>query len=77
MGLRFRGVYESFPETANYGDVIIANGKNYVYSDDWMEFGYTEYAKTSIFHEFPQNCPNCGGVINPFRMKCDFCGTYW
>lgn len=23
------------------------------------------------------NCPNCGAVIEPYKCKCDYCGTWY
>ena len=24
-----------------------------------------------------KNCPNCGAVIDPYRVKCEYCGTMY
>lgn len=73
--LTFRGVYEDFPDKAQCGEVILVRGNTYVYSNEyeWTEIGDTEIKEKKI----PKNCPNCGGIINPFKLKCEFCGTYW
>lgn len=71
--LTFRGVYEDFPDTAQYGEVILIGKNEYVYDGEWIEIGDTEIKEKKI----PKNCPNCGGIINPFKLKCEFCGTYW
>lgn len=68
---KFKGVFNALPETANVGDVVMVSGETYVYGDDWQEIGNAENK------EPPKNCPNCGGVINPYKLKCEFCGTYW
>lgn len=23
------------------------------------------------------NCPNCGAILNPEKVKCEYCGTYF
>ena len=24
-----------------------------------------------------KNCPNCGAVVDPYRVKCEYCGTMY
>ena len=24
-----------------------------------------------------RNCPNCGAIIEPYKCKCEFCGTWY
>ena len=24
-----------------------------------------------------KNCPNCGAIIDPYRVKCEYCGTMY
>lgn len=24
-----------------------------------------------------KNCPNCGSAIEPYKYKCEYCGTYY
>ena len=75
IGFMFEGVFDALPKTANVGDVVMVSGKTYVYTDGWQEIGNTE--NNTEIKEPPKNCPNCGGVINPYKLKCEFCGTYW
>lgn len=72
--LMFKGAFDALPETANVGDVVMVSGETYVYADVWQD--WQEISNIEI-KEPPKNCPNCGGVINPYKLKCEFCGTYW
>ena len=75
IGFMFEGVFDALPKTANVGDVVMISGETYVYTDGWQEIAKTE--NYTEIKDPPQNCPNCGGVINPYKLKCEFCGTYW
>ena len=37
--LTFIGSFEKLPETANFGDVCVIDGKSYVYINTWQEMG--------------------------------------
>lgn len=70
-GLMFKGAFDTLPETADVGDVVIIFGRTYVYADDWHEIDNTVDNTVDIakIKEAPKNCPNCGGTINPYGKK--------
>lgn len=70
---------EELPK-GNFGDVCLVSGYGlenvYVYFDTWKNISEVEIAEN--IKEKPTNCKNCGAVINPHLLKCEFCGSfYW
>ena len=78
-GLIFKGTFDALPKTAKVGDAVMVFGRTYIYVDDWYEIDNTVENTVGIteIKKPPKNCPNCGGIINPYKLKCEFCGTYY
>ena len=72
-GFRYTGWYHELPSTASPGDIVMVNGEMYVWMNQmWHSFGDEQQEELP---PVPTNCRNCGGIVNKYRRKCEFCGT--
>lgn len=72
--MMFIGVFDKLPDKAQYGDLCIVGGNEYVWcSDGWIDMGNKspEYNPPKI--HYPSNCKNCGAVL--IGHICEYCGT--
>lgn len=76
MSFMFKGCGDKLPSKAETGDVFIVGKQTYVYADGWQWIDGSLKDK-SPKKEIPANCKNCGGLINRYKRKCEFCGTVY
>lgn len=68
---KFIGVVNELPKWGNMGELVQLGNESYVWFGSWEKI--VEPVKELVRET---NCPNCGGVLNPHKPKCEFCGTY-
>lgn len=79
---KYKGSFEEFPENHDSGDVILVNGKTYVWTGDaWDCIGEadsTQEPEVDTSEDFqPILCKQCGAPLNPRKDRCDFCHTWY
>lgn len=68
---KYKGSYDSIPESENIGDVINVDGSIYVYSETgWID---TSPSEDHQQHMIPKTCTQCGAVLR--GSICEYCGT--
>lgn len=67
---KFKGVTDILPPKGEPGDIWIVGGESYVWGGEWQALGEAGEEKT-------YTCKNCGAPFDPYKLKCDFCGTYY
>lgn len=68
----YAGNYDELPPTGKVGDIVLVNDDPYV----WIDKKYWEpLTLPKELPLVPTNCKNCGGIVNKYRRKCEFCGT--
>ena len=55
------------------GDIGINDGEIYAWFDGWKEIGNGEGNQSE---EHITQCKNCGAPIDPYKRKCEYCGSY-
>lgn len=76
MKIMFKDCGNELPSKAETGDVFMLGKKTYVYIDGWQLID-EPLKYESPKKEIPTNCKNCGGLINRYKRKCEFCGTVY
>ena len=79
LAFRYKGSANSLSDLPNgeVGDVYVVDRETYVYANDWVRISEEPYYEPVRKADIPTNCKNCGGVINPYKLKCEFCGTVY
>lgn len=76
MNFMFKGCGNELPSKAETGDVFMVGKKTYVYAYGWQWID-EPVKDESHEKEIPINCKNCGGLINRYKKKCEYCGTVY
>lgn len=75
---KFKGVTDILPPKGEPGDIWMVGRENYVWCGGWQELGGNEPRETvREVVRTPSTCEKCGAPLNPYKIKCEYCGVYY